>query len=109
MAEPTLIQVFGNSATQTGTTITIAKADLPGLTASSTNSAESLMVGILLKAQSTLSKTSFDANIDQSLYIEPGYSSFAYRGVDNSQYRVDQLTVNLTKIDTTSTIDPDNY
>lgn len=109
MAEPTLIDLFGAGATQTATTITIAKADLPGLTASAANRAEALLVGILLKMKTTLSKTNFDNNIDQSVYVESGYPTFAFRGTNNDSYRVDQLTVNLAKLDTSGTIDPDDY
>ena len=109
MAEPTLTEVFGAAATQDATTLTITKADLTGLTASANNTAESLLVGILLKAQSFLTQTAFDADTDKSIYIENGFSSFATRGVNNDAYRVDQLTVNLAKLDTSGTIDPDNY
>lgn len=109
MAEPTLISVFGAGATQTANTITINKADLPGLTAAATNTAESLVVGLLLRFQSSLTKTGFGADLDQSIYVESGYPTFAFRGSNNSQYRVDQLTINFAKVDTTSIIDPDNY
>ncbi|MBD2609447.1 hypothetical protein H6G81_34400 [Scytonema hofmannii FACHB-248] len=109
MAEPTLVQVFGAGATQTATTITIAKADLPGLTASATNRAEALIAGILLKAKAALLKTTFDAELDQSVYIESGYPTFTFRGDNNDSYRVDQLTVNFAKIDTSAVIDPDDY
>jgi hypothetical protein len=109
MAEPTLAEVFGANATQTSTTITITKADLPGLTASANNTAESLLTALLLKAQSNLSQTNFDANLDQSIYISDGFPTFAFRGTNNDQYRVDQLTVNFAKPDTGSTIDPNDY
>jgi hypothetical protein len=45
-----LSQLFGGGATQTSATLTISKADLIGLTASSSNTAESLLVAILLTA-----------------------------------------------------------
>lgn len=109
MAEPTLQDVFGAGASQTSTTITIAKADLPGLTASANNSVESLIVGLLLKAKVALSQNSFESNIDQSIYIENGFPTFTFRGTNNSSYRVDQFTVNLSKLDTAGTIDPDDY
>lgn len=109
MPEPSLAAVFGAGASQTATTITILKADLPGLTASANNTPESLLAGILLKAQAGLPKTGFDADINQSIYIDIGYPTFTFRGTNNDSYRVDQLTVNLAKPDTASTIDPDNY
>lgn len=109
MTEPTLTAVFGPGATQTATTITIAKADLPGLTASATNRAESLLAGILLKAKTALLQTTFETEIDQSVYIAVGYPTFTFRGTNNDSYRVDQLTVSLAKLDTAGTIDPDDY
>jgi hypothetical protein len=109
MAEPTLQDVFGSNATQTSTTITITKADLTGLTASSSNTAESIFVAILLKAKANLTQTNFDSNIDQSIYIATGFSSFTNRGTDQTPYRTDQLTVTLAKIDEQSDFDPDDY
>jgi hypothetical protein len=107
--EPSLTQVFGVGATQTATTITISKADLPSLTASSSNRAESLLVAILLKAQMGLPRTSFDTDIDQSIYIESGFPTFSIRGENNASYRTDQLTINLAKPDTGVILDPDDY
>lgn len=45
----TLAQCFGDSATQNISTLVIHKTELPGLNAVSSNTAESLVVGILLK------------------------------------------------------------
>ncbi|MBD2435829.1 hypothetical protein [Nostoc sp. FACHB-110] len=109
MAEPTLQEIFGSNATQDINTITIRKSDLTGLTASASNTGESLLVAILLKAKVNLTQTNFDSNIDQSIYIATGFSSFASRGTDQTQYRTDQLTVTLAKIDQQSTFDPDDY
>ncbi|WP_375514430.1 hypothetical protein [uncultured Nostoc sp.] len=109
MAEPTLTDIFGTGATQDATSITIQKSSLPRLTASANNTSESLLTAILLKAQVSLSQTSFDANINQSIYVSAGFSSFTTRGVNNDFYRVDQLIFNLAKVDTGSIIDPDDY
>ena len=109
MAEPTLQEIFGDNVTQDVNTITIVKSDLPALTASATNTGESLLVAINLKALENLTQTNFDENLDQSVYIEAGLSSFVNRGTDNASYRTDQLSVNLAKLETDSTIDPDNY
>ena len=79
MAEPTFESVFGASAVQDLSSITIAKSDLPGLTASASNTAESLLVGILLKVQTALSQTNFDLNLDQSIYVDNGFPNFAFR------------------------------
>lgn len=109
MAEPTLVQVFGPGATQNATTLTIAKADLAtmGLTASATNTPESLLVAIILLGKSYLTDANLDANIEQNISIEDGFASLVTR---NSQsYRQQTITVNLQKIDTQSSIDPDDY
>ncbi|WP_414546514.1 hypothetical protein [Nostoc sp. CCY0012] len=109
MAEPTLQQVFGANAIQDATTITIVKADLTGLTADANNTAESLLAAINLKAQTYLTQANFDANLDQSIYIESGFSSFTTRGVNNDSYRVDPVTITFVKPDSNSTLDPDDY
>lgn len=111
MAEPLLNEVFGANATQDANSITIDKSDLTaiGLTASAANSAESLYLAILLKGQQFLNQTNFDANIDQSIYVETGLPSFLNRGENNTQYRTDQLNINVAKIDSNNVIDPDDY
>jgi hypothetical protein len=109
MAEPTLTEVFGAGATQTATTITILKSDLTGLTASATNRADALLAAILLKSQTFLTKTAFDADVDKSIYFSTGFASFVTRGTSNTSYRVDQMTVNLAKIDTGATLSPNDY
>jgi hypothetical protein len=109
MAEPTLQQVFGTGATQTATTITIVKSDLTGLTAASDNNAESIFAAINIKAADYLNQTNFDANTDQSIYIDTGFPSFTNRGTNNDQYRIDQLTINLAKLDSAATLNPNDY
>ncbi|WP_414530874.1 hypothetical protein [Nodularia chucula] len=109
MSEPTITQVLGAGASQTATTITIAKADLPGLTPAANNTAESLVVGIALKVQAGLPQSGLETNLDQSLYVEKGFTSFITRGENNDEYRVDQLVLNMIKPDTGTIIDPDDY
>lgn len=112
MAEPTLTQVFGAGAAQTATTITITKADLTvtGLTASASNTAESLLAAIVLKAQGYLTDANFDANIDQSITITPGFNSIVTRpvaGGSTAEYRQFQYSVNAHKLDNLA-LDPDD-
>ncbi|MEH2351933.1 hypothetical protein [Nostoc sp.] len=109
MVKATLVEVLGQGASQTATTLTILKADLPRLTPSANNTPESLLVGILLKAQSRLTQESFDTNIDQSLTVLKGYSSSVTRGAENLDYRTKQLVVSMSTLDTDTEIDPDNY
>ena len=113
MAEPTLVEVFGDGASQTATTITIDKADLSavGLTPGAENTAESLLSAVLLLAKGILTQAAFDSNSDQSITIEPGFDSIIQRddGTGNFiNYRQNQLTVNLHKLDSDG-IDPDDY
>lgn len=113
MAEPTIIQVFGAGATQSATTITIDKSDLTSvsLTPSATNTAESLLAAILLKAQLVLTQSGFDSNLDQSVTIVPGFDSIVQRtdALGNvTGYRQNQLSVNLHRLDAGG-IDPDDY
>lgn len=112
MAEPTLTQVFGAGATQTATTLSIAKADLAslGLTASATNTAESLFVALLLQAKAALTPTTLETNLDQSVSVAESDFNFQTLVTRNNQtYRQSTYAVNLQKLDTGSIIDPDDY
>ncbi len=109
MAEPTLTEVFGSGASQNSTTLTIAKADLPGLTASANNTAESLVVGLVLLLKQTLTEAGFNSNINQRIYFKDGFPGFTYRGANNDAYRYDEITARFAKPDTGATIDPDDY
>jgi hypothetical protein len=109
MAELTLTQVFGAGATQNATTLTIAKADLTGLIASENNTADSLVAGLIVLLQSTLTQSAFDLNVDQSIYVSEGFASFVTRGDGNNSYRIDQRIFNLTKPDAGTTLNPNDY
>lgn len=104
MAEPTF---FGTGFSQTATDFTIAKADLPGLTASSSNTQESLLVALLLKAKATLTQAAADSNPDQSVVVEDGFASIVTRG--STEYQRRSLTINLDKVNGSVEIDPDDY
>lgn len=112
MAEPTLTEIFGAGATQTASSITIQKADLStiGLTASPSNTAESLLAAIVLKAKVFLTDETFAANPDQSITVVTGFNSIIQRtdaaGV-TSEYRQFQYNLNAHKLDNTA-LDPDD-
>lgn len=108
MAEPTLQSVFGTNATQNTTTLTISKADLTGLTATSSNTAESLLVAILLKAKESLSEANRDINVDQSIAVDVATTP-SYTTRNNAVYSRDTITVELDRAAGNLTIDPDNY
>jgi hypothetical protein len=110
VAEPTLQQVFGANASQTSTTLTISKADLAaaGLTASASNTAESLFVAIMLLADNYLNETQQSTNADIQVTIaDSGFPQLVNR---NSQiYRQVTFNVNLQAPDSGFNLDPDNY
>lgn len=109
MAEPTLQQIFGAGATQTATQLVITKADLAavGLTASATNTAESLFVAIMFIAKQSLTDANLQTNPDQSISIADSFPSLVTR--NNAQYRQNTYSVNLQKLDAAVTIDPDDF
>jgi hypothetical protein len=107
MTQPSLIAVFGTNATQTATDLIIKKADLPGLTPLATNTAESLLVGVLLRAEIDLTTTARDADPDRNIAIEAGFDSISYRGT--TPYYQSQRAITFQKINTGATIDPDDY
>jgi hypothetical protein len=112
MAEPSLQQIFGAAATQTATTLTIAKADLAtvGLTATATNTAESLLVALLLKAKEVLTPVALETNPDQSLTVsEADFNFQTLVSRNNTTYRQSSYAINLQKLDAANLIDPDDY
>lgn len=119
MAELTIVQIFGSGATRlangaaapsSGLFIPDSALTAAGLAAPATATAEGHLVAICKNAKASLTQTAFDSNIDQSIYVTDGFSSFTTRGTNNDPYRIDQPFVfNLAKPDTGSTIDPDDY
>lgn len=107
MAQPTLQAVFGPGATQDATTITILKADLPGLTPAIDNNGEQIFSGVMVRAKGHLTQVNQDANPDQSIVIETGFPSLVQR--NDQTFRQNQLTVNFQKPDLQAEIDPDDY
>lgn len=67
MPELSLQSVFGAHATQTATAITIAKADLAGLTGTSTNSPDQIVVGLQNLWSSAYPQSVRDANKNVSI------------------------------------------
>lgn len=109
MAEPTLAGIFGSSATQSATQLTISKADLAsvGLTASATNTPESLLAAIIVLAQSSLGQLTYDTNLDQSITITNGTDALVTR--NSTTYRQKTKTIDFFKVDSLGNFDPDDY
>jgi hypothetical protein len=111
MSEPSIQDVFGAGATQTATTLTILKSDLPTLTASATNRGEQMFMAIVLRGQQNLTTTARDADLDRSISIEPSFDQVISRtvGVTTNNYYQSGLTITAQKINTNSAIDADDY
>ncbi|MDQ3018246.1 MAG: hypothetical protein M3Q64_00010 [bacterium] len=111
MAEPTLTAVFGTNATQDATTLTINKSDLvsTGLTPSANNTAESLLLAIVLKFKAVLTDTARDTNSDQSVAVTDGFSPTVTTR-NNAIYLRNTISVEVDRLLTgADVIDPDNY
>jgi hypothetical protein len=79
-----------------------------GLTASATNTGESLIVALLQLAKAELNTTKQETNTDiQVTIVDDATPTIIVR--NNANYRQLSLTINLETPDTGSTIDPDNY
>jgi|SRR6476469_4156327 len=105
--QPTIQQVFGPGATQDADSITILKADLPGLTAAANNNGEQLFAGVVNRARIYLTEANQASNPDQSITFGETFSSFVSRNSQN--YRQNQVPVNFQKLDTDADIEPDEY
>ena len=110
MSEPTLAEVFGASASQTSTTLTITKSDLAivGLTASSSNTAESLLLALILFSQRNLTETNRSTDTaNRNLSVSYGGQDLVQQGTDN--FRRDVFSVLAYKSTTLATVDPNDY
>lgn len=117
--EPTLEQIFGSGATRLANGAAAPSAGLfipdsaltaAGLTSPTTATAEGHLVALMIQAKTYLNQTNFDANTDQSILINNGFTSFQTRGSNNDKYRIDQpFVVNLARLDDGTAIDPNNY
>ena len=111
MPEPLIAEVYGAGATQTGTALQLLKADMVarGLTVTATNTAESLLVYILLQAASVLTETNRLADlVTRNVTIAYSGQDLIDQGGGNVYLR-DTYQVSLYKPTTVQPIDPDNY
>lgn len=109
MAEPTLAEVFGASASQDATTLTITKASLPGLTPATNNTAESLLAAIVLQCFGTLTDQARQADVTgdrQVTTIDLGEQIFN----DGTQdFLLKGFAIQFYSPYTASGFDPDDY
>jgi hypothetical protein len=116
VAEPGLIDIFGGSASNTSTyqTAGIVQFDKTGtglesvgLSPSASNTAESILVALILKAKEQLTQTNFDNNIEQQVIItERSRDTIQRNGLTWSRIN---LNVALHLLVDNTTIDPDDY
>ncbi len=109
MAEPTLEEIFGVNATQTATDLIIKKADLEevGLTPNVSNTAESLVVALVLKMKLKLNATNQEADPDIQVTIGNLQKFTRFRNSQN----YDQYTSSIA-FETPSDeaiLDPDDF
>ena len=112
MAEKTLQEVFGAGATQSSTSITILKADLANLVATSNNNADSLSVGLLNRFVSAYPATarqadkavSLNANLSPIPSVEGDFSV-----TPNVAYTVSNYQIGVYKLFPSSTPSPNDY
>jgi len=109
MPEPTLTDVFGSSAVQDATTITITKADFAavGLTASATNTAESIFAAIIKRLVNNLTVEQQLLNPDQSVSLQIANPTI-YQSPHGDRYR-QTVIVAFDNPHTDPGIIPDDY
>jgi len=109
MAEPTLAQIFGATATQDATTVTITKADFSstGFTPAASNTAESILAAIVAFSQVTLTSTNQSSNADQSIVITDNIDTLTTRS--SVTYRRKNKAISFDKVDAGSTFNPGDY
>jgi hypothetical protein len=107
MAEPLLTEIFGAGATQTATSLTILKAGITGLTPQSANTAESLLVAILVRAMLHLSPANAANNPNQSASIVRVADTLITQG-GGQIYTINLLT-SLRRSTVSTGVVPDAY
>jgi hypothetical protein len=116
MAEKSLVQILGTGATRLASAAAAPSNGLfipdslliaAGLTTPTTATAEAHIVALLKILKTNLTQTAYDLDTDNSIYLSDGFASFTNRGI--TQYRIDQIIVNLSKVDTSSLLDPTLY
>ncbi|MEM9927178.1 MAG: hypothetical protein AAF915_26115 [Cyanobacteria bacterium P01_D01_bin.50] len=107
MAEPTLKEIFGDSASQTVETVTISKADLAvvGLTAASNNTGEAILAAVIAKAQLVLTLERQELHPEQSIAFSEDSQNLVIR--NDQRYRQFTKVINFEKVDDETDFDPD--
>jgi hypothetical protein len=110
MADYTIQELFGSGATQNSTSITIQKADLTSLTPSVSNTAESILVALLVDIWlGILTLENYNADIDHQIYISSAAAFFQNRGTPAVRYLLDNFTFTFAEENPAVPLDPDNF
>jgi hypothetical protein len=109
MPEPTLADVFGANSSQTATTLTIDKGDLSaaGLTASATNTAESILAAMIKRLLSNLTVEYQLLNPDQSVSLQIANPTI-YQSPHGDRYR-QTVMISFDSPHTDPGLVPDDY
>jgi len=110
MPEPSLQSVFGAGATQTASVLSIAKADLAsvGLTAADANTAESLLVALILLAAKELTEANRAGDTVNRNVTLP-YGGQDVSGTVAAPFLRDAYSVLLYRAYSLSPVDPDQF
>lgn len=111
MAEPTIAEVYGSTSTETIDYLGVSKVDMQavGLTRSLPNTAESMLVSIILRAAQTLTETNRLSDlVNRNVTLSYVGQDLIDQGGGNVFLR-DTYQVSLYKATTVTPIDPDNY
>lgn len=108
MAEYTLEQIFGTGATQNISTITIQKSAFPSLTPTAANTAESLLVSLMILWLTNLTEANrvTDEANRQISFTDAGVDVVAGQTAD---YFRRSYALSLYKLFVVATLDPDEY
>ncbi len=110
MAEPTLAEVFGGSATQDGNSVVFWKAELgSGFTPALTNRDESIYAALILKGRSALTPEQRATDlVNRNITVEYVGQDLVDQGGGNVFLR-DTFQVSLYKPTSFADVVPDNY
>jgi hypothetical protein len=79
---------------------------------SQNTSADKFVAAVIIAAKALLTRSQYDSEYEQNIYVEDGFDSFETRTdpADNTdkRFQIKQLTVNLAKLDL-ATLNPEDY
>lgn len=109
MAKKTFLEVFGASASQTDTVLTVSKFRMSefGLTRSATNTPQSILVALIKRFCTILTEDNRLNNLDETMVIKE--ESRTITNQSGTDYQKITYRVDIYSQIPLSSIDPDNY